>query len=250
MARIEELSDVRGGPPLKVTREEARRIAVRAQLLDGSATGVRETVQRLGFLQIDAISTVAPPQHLVLWSRLGSGYDRGELDRLLWEERTLFEWSAFIWPIEDLPIVRARMRAWPQGDSEWPVRARTWLRANASFRRYVLRELGRRGPLLSRELDDRSVAPWPVDRVDERAQRDADARVPRVARRRGDRRPARRPAALGARRGLVSRDGEDLASRGRPAARREALPRPRRRLRQGRVARPSGASPTARCRIA
>ena len=147
--------------PTTVSPEQARRIAVRAQLLDGSATGVRETVQRLGFLQIDAIATVAPPQHLVLWSRLGSGYDRGELERLLWEERSLFEWSAFIWPIEDLPLVRARMRAWPRGDSEWPVRARTWLRANASFRRYVLRELGRRGPLLSRELDDRSVAPWP-----------------------------------------------------------------------------------------
>jgi len=50
----------------QVSLEEARRIAVRAQLLDGSATGVLETVRRLGFLQIDPISTVAPPQYLVL----------------------------------------------------------------------------------------------------------------------------------------------------------------------------------------
>ena len=56
------------------------------------------------------VSPVEPPQHLVLWSRLGPGYDRAELDRLLWEERTLFEWDAFIYPIEDLPLVRARMR--------------------------------------------------------------------------------------------------------------------------------------------
>ena len=79
----------------EVSLEEARRIAVRAQLLDGSATGVLDTVRRLGFLQIDPISTVAPPQYLVLWSRLGP-YDRDELDRLLWEERKLVELDAFI----------------------------------------------------------------------------------------------------------------------------------------------------------
>src|SRR5919199_4504844 len=92
-----------------VTPDEARRIAVRAQLLDGSARGVLDTVRKLGFLQLDPISTVAPPQYLVLWSRLGS-YDPAELDRLLWDERKLFEWNAFIRPIEDLPLIRARMR--------------------------------------------------------------------------------------------------------------------------------------------
>src|SRR5437016_13348949 len=94
----------------KVTLEEARRIAVRAQLLDGSARGVLDTVRRLGFLQLDPIATVATPQHLVLWSRLGP-FDTAELDRLLWVERKLFEWNAFIWPIETLPLIRARIRA-------------------------------------------------------------------------------------------------------------------------------------------
>src|SRR5258708_5614163 len=76
-----------------VTLPQARRIAVRAQLLDGSATSVLDTVRRLGFLQMDPISTVATPQQLVLFSRLGA-YDTAELDRLLWEERKLFEWDA------------------------------------------------------------------------------------------------------------------------------------------------------------
>jgi uncharacterized protein YcaQ len=138
--------------PREVTVEEARRIAVRAQLLDGSATDVLSTVRRLGFLQLDPISTVAPPQHLVLWSRLGP-YDRGELDRLLWEERKLVEWNAFLWPAEDLPLLQAQMRRKPRA-AGWERRLVEYLKENASFKRYVLRELDRRGPLLSREIDD------------------------------------------------------------------------------------------------
>ena len=136
---------------------EARQIAVRAQLLDGSATDVLTTVRRLGFLQLDPISTVAPPQHLVLWSRLGPSYDRAELDRLLWDERSLIEWNAFLWPAEDLPLLLARMRLPPESDSRARWRAQH-LAENAEFRRYVLDELEQRGPLLSREIDDHAPA--------------------------------------------------------------------------------------------
>jgi uncharacterized protein YcaQ len=134
-----------------VSLAQARRIAVRSQLLDGSATGVLQTVRRLGFLQIDPISTVAPPQRLVLWSRLGP-YDPGELDRLLWKERKLFEWSAFIWPIEDFPLIRARMRR-RRGTYTYEKRGAEFLRTNARFKRHLLRELETRGPLPSREIE-------------------------------------------------------------------------------------------------
>lgn len=144
-----------------VSLAEARRIAVRAQALDGTAEGVLETVRRLGFLQVDTVSTVAPPQYLVLWSRLGA-FDRGELDRLLWEERKLFEHGAIIRPIEHLPLVLARARR-PRGRLTWERRADEWLRTNAKAHRYIRRELERRGPLLSRELEDRTVAPWASD---------------------------------------------------------------------------------------
>jgi uncharacterized protein YcaQ len=132
-----------------VSLDELRRIAVRAQFLDGSATSVLDTVRRLGFLQMDPISTVAPPQQLVLYSRLGA-FDVAELDRLLWEERALVEWHAFIWPVEDLPLVRARMRRRRATANAW---TRDFLQANARLRRHVLRELDRRGPLRSRDLD-------------------------------------------------------------------------------------------------
>jgi uncharacterized protein len=140
-----------------VSPEEARRIAVRAQLLDGSASGMLDTVRHLGFLQLDPISTVAPAQHLVLWSRLGS-YERAELERLLWDTRQLFEWNAYIWPAEEMPLVRGLMtlhrRRVRYERDRW---VRNFLAENRTFRRYVLRELGERGPLLSRELEDRSA---------------------------------------------------------------------------------------------
>jgi uncharacterized protein YcaQ len=144
----------------RLTPAQWRRIAVRAQLLDGSARSVLETVRRLGFLQLDPISTVATPQHLVLWSRLGE-FDRAELDRLLWEKRKLFEWRAFIWPMEDLPLIQALMRE-PWGHLKRDQWAKEFMQEQAGLRRYVLRELERRGPLPSRELEHHAA------RADER----------------------------------------------------------------------------------
>src|SRR5207245_1109375 len=52
----------------------------------------------------------------------------------------------------------------PRGKRKWERRVEEWLKVNAPFRRYVLRELERRGPLLTRELEDRSVQPWGSER--------------------------------------------------------------------------------------
>ena len=104
---------------------------------------MRDTVRKLSFLQMDPISTVATPQELVLWSRLGA-YDRAELDRLLWEEKKLFEWQAFIYPIEDLPLIRARMRE-PWGPQKWQQWQKQFLQEQSRLRRYVLRSWGATG---------------------------------------------------------------------------------------------------------
>src|SRR5206468_1175514 len=96
-----------------------------------------DVVARTGQCRSDA--SVAPAPQLVLWSRLGP-YERAELDRLLWQERKLFEWGAFIWPIEDFPLIRARMRR-RRGKYKWERRGNEFLEQNVRFRRYVLREL-------------------------------------------------------------------------------------------------------------
>ena len=118
-----------------------------------------EVVEYLGGLQMDPTAAVARAEHLVLWSRLGA-YDVDELRRLLFETQELFEYRAFIVPMSDFAIHRESMRRYPRGDLARARYIREWLRANAGFRRYVLRELRRRGPLRSRELEDRAAVPW------------------------------------------------------------------------------------------
>lgn len=142
-----------------LTLEQARRLAVRATRLDRpQPRSILEVVQDTGALQLDPTRSIARSEQLVLFSRLGR-YDVVELDRLLWEERALFTWRAFLYPVDAWPLVQAVGRRYPPADARG-VRVRTWLEDNASFRRYVLSTLRRRGPLRQSELEDRSVRPW------------------------------------------------------------------------------------------
>jgi uncharacterized protein len=149
----------RSSDPIPLTAELARRIAVRAQLLNGSATDVLDTIRHLGYLQLDPTNRVARSQLLVLWSRLGS-YEPAELERLLWQDRALFEWRAFIYPMDSLPAIRSHMERIRREQAESPEGVGRWLRVNEPFRQYVLSEIRERGPLLSRDFEDRAIEPW------------------------------------------------------------------------------------------
>jgi uncharacterized protein YcaQ len=145
---------------VRLTLERARQVAVMARQLDADRpVGILEVVRHMGSVQIDPTAVVARTEHLVLWSRLGRPFDPADLTRLL-DERRLFEHRAFIYAIEDYPLLRPFIEIWPDGDTAWPRRVRDWLQTNKAFASYVLRELRVRGPLLSRDLEDRSVAPW------------------------------------------------------------------------------------------
>src|SRR3954449_6954114 len=140
----------------ELTKAQARRIAVRAQLLDAPRpTDLLDVVRRLTLLQIDPTAAVAPSADLVLWSRLGSSYRSEQLKRALEDHRTLFELDALIRPMDDLGLHLAGASA----DRLYP-RTRDWLHANDRFRRDVLDLLGRSGPLVSREIPDTAVVPW------------------------------------------------------------------------------------------
>jgi uncharacterized protein len=146
--------------PLTLSRQQAARISVAAHMLAGPRpSSPLEVIEHLGRLQMDPTSTVARSERLVLFSRLGS-YDVEEIARLMFDRRRLFEYWAFIVPMHDYPLHRPTMRRFPPGDAARRVYTRGWWAANAAFSRYVLRELRRRGPLRSRDLEDRAQQPW------------------------------------------------------------------------------------------
>ena len=146
----------------ELTREEARRIAVRAQLLtQGRPTDVLETVRQLSFLQLDPVSAVAPSADLVLWSRLGSTYSPQQLRDAVDEQRVI-ELRGTLRPAEDLVLYRAEMAEWPgKGElREWQEHRRDWVETNNGCRLDILERLRADGPLTSRELPDTCVQPW------------------------------------------------------------------------------------------
>ncbi|HKE63315.1 MAG TPA: crosslink repair DNA glycosylase YcaQ family protein [Micromonosporaceae bacterium] len=146
----------------QLSATDARRIAIRAQLLDKSRpTGLLDVVRHLTMLQIDLTASVAPSADLVLWSRLGSSYSPADLDDAL-DARALVELQGMVRPGEDLALYRADMADWPGHTDARPyLQAQLrWVKANDGCRRDVLSLLRSDGPLPARELPDTCDVPW------------------------------------------------------------------------------------------
>ena len=148
----------------ELSRRDARRLAVRAQLLDRPRpTGLLDVLRQLTLLQIDPVAAIAPSADLVAWSRLGSSYSPAELDAAL-ADRALLELRAMIRPSEDLALYRADMARWERAERGelpgWRASYRDWVRANDACRLDILDRLGSSGPLPSRDLPDTCKVPW------------------------------------------------------------------------------------------
>lgn len=159
---------------VELTRERARRIAVRAQLLDADRfpeehcdgvavrlegpAAILDVVRHLAFLQYDLTRAVAPSQHVVLWSRLGASYDPADLQTLL-DSQELVELHMVIRPADDIALFTAEMAAWPTPGT-WEQRIADWATANAGCRRDILDLLRSDGPLPTTELPDTCTVPW------------------------------------------------------------------------------------------
>ena len=148
---------------LRLSVTAARRLAVRAQRLDGPAPrgrpgreAILDVCRSLRCLQLDPTNVVARNHLLVVFSRLGP-FDPALLEQLAYEERELFEYwahEASLVLSEDLPLHRYLMR------TRRHARAEKWWELNEEFRAYILDRLRADGPLPLREIEDRSVAPW------------------------------------------------------------------------------------------
>ncbi|MBN9193490.1 DNA glycosylase AlkZ-like family protein [Microbacterium sp.] len=143
----------------RLTLDQARRIAVRAQLLDADRPGdVVEVAEQLCYVKIDPTAVIAPSEHSMLWSRMGWSYESGQLQKAVEVDRLLFEFDGAFRPMSLLPLMLPRMRRWPQRES-----SRQWLAANDRFRRDVIARLRADGPLRASEIPDTAEVRRPPD---------------------------------------------------------------------------------------
>ncbi len=137
----------------RLTRDEARRVAVRAQLLDANRPGdVVEVVDQLGWVKIDPTATIAPAEQTTLWSRIGWGYEPGQLKKAAEDDRTVFEFDGGFYSSTLLPLMYSSMRHRTLRQAN-----RDYLQANETFRRDILARLRAEGALLASDIPDTSV---------------------------------------------------------------------------------------------
>ncbi|MGI8828288.1 MAG: DNA glycosylase AlkZ-like family protein, partial [Candidatus Limnocylindria bacterium] len=141
----------------RLTKEQARRVAVRAQRLTATRpTDLVALVEQLTMLQIDPTSAIAPSADLVAWSRLGPSHQPADLTRALEQDRTLFEFDAMVRPMRDVGLYLASA-----SDRLSSEKHSAWMSDNDRFRRDILDRLADSGPLSSRDIPDTAAVPWP-----------------------------------------------------------------------------------------
>jgi uncharacterized protein YcaQ len=135
---------------------EARRLALAAQGFHrkrparATVRHLRDTIRRLGLLQIDCVNVVCAAHYMVPFSRLGP-YDRSAFDKLIYRSGEFAEHWAHeisIVPAETWPLLRYRRET---------DRVRPWgfakiLEERADYAAWVLEEIRRRGPLAADDL--------------------------------------------------------------------------------------------------
>ena len=145
----------------QLSREQARRIAVRAQLLDlPRPSDLLDVVRRLTLVQVDLTAAVAPSAQLVLWCRL-PGFEVEDLEAAV-GDGSLVELAGMLRPAEDITLYRADMAAWHSSDppEQWMRGAQDWVELNDTARLDLLEELRREGPLPAQALPDTCEVPW------------------------------------------------------------------------------------------
>ncbi len=137
--------------------EAAARLFLNRQHLDrpGTRTLNAEALSRFvadaGGLQLDSINVAARAHELTVWSRFGP-YDPAALDRLVYEDRALFEY----WSHAACLIADADRPAWARAMADYRRRHTgwsTWLKANPRVLRRVEDEIKNRGPLSTSDFE-------------------------------------------------------------------------------------------------
>jgi uncharacterized protein len=138
-----------------ISLAEIRRRVVQAQgyasrARSGTAAEVLATVQRLGCIQLDSISTVDRSHRIALGARIGA-YPEPAVSKLMRDGRLFEYWAheACLIAVEDYPMHRWRMARFAESH---PWRGNVFER-EPELTEQVLREIGERGPLGSRHFE-------------------------------------------------------------------------------------------------
>jgi uncharacterized protein YcaQ len=140
---------------MKVSLSTAQRLALHRQGLDGQwdlpagKEGVAQTVERLGYVQIDTIAVVRRAHHHTFWARLPE-YEPQMLHEIQAQDRRVFEWWApamsYV-PMSDYRYYATRMG--PENIRRWK---REWYAENKEVVEGVLARIRQEGPLGSRDF--------------------------------------------------------------------------------------------------
>jgi uncharacterized protein YcaQ len=141
-----------------LSRDEARRLALRAQGLlgaEGRRGGPAATLRRLGAVQLDTISVLARSHELVAYARLGATA-REKVEKAYWSGDAFEYWShaACVLPVEEWPMFAFRRR-W------FRARGQRWHKVGQEACDQVLAALRDNGPMTVSDLGGaRRTAEW------------------------------------------------------------------------------------------
>jgi uncharacterized protein YcaQ len=141
----------------KISSKQARRIVLNAQLLGSGAKlikgkeGVAQTIEKLGYVQIDTIAVIERAHHHTLWSRRAD-YTPEMLHELQTKDRRVFEYwghAMSYLPMSDYRYFLPKMRNFENPRSKW---AEISLAKCRHLMQPVLERIRKEGPLCSRDF--------------------------------------------------------------------------------------------------
>jgi len=141
----------------KINIKTARQFIISNQFDFGKNLTTQETIQHLGYIQIDTISVIQRTHHHVLWTR-NPKYQIGEIQKLVKEKKAFDYWAhaASYLPMEDFRFSLIRKNQIGEGDGFWYER-------NPKNMKYILDRIKAEGPLMSRDFKKEKVKsdiPW------------------------------------------------------------------------------------------
>lgn len=142
----------------KISAAVACRMVLQAQLLNKKSKlpkgkeGVAQTIEKLGYLQIDTIAVVKRAHHHTLWNRRPD-YNESMLDELQAKDQRVFEYwghAASFLPMSDYRYYLPLMRSFYDLKATWFKRR---LEKHGHLMAPVLERIRKEGPLSSRDFD-------------------------------------------------------------------------------------------------